>query len=439
MRALRRASSTCHAVSSAPAAITPRFSALRDSVARSTATSRWPQTSAPIGRSSLLRRSGTANSEPTTPSSVVPPNTASSPRTSARASTNTCGRPSVQTSPAIDSGWTTSDSNAAPSAIASAVAARTLPVAVRGSQRISTAHSAPTTVSASATRVASSSSGSRVACSVPAVRMRPRRRKFCRATSARVRTREYHVWIIRACEGNHSRTDSRETPALSSKCRLNAPGNPAASSGATASRGGPSVRSKPSVRCRAVHSTNVRSAAVITGIDAIEVLDRASSALDATGIATPPVSSSSAQSTTASAPRCLLISRSASASIRWSSRSASSGSGISSGRNAARSDSCECSRLNGPVIRRDLRTVAWAPRADALLSTRASAIVPAAPIPTPSTTHASVASIRGYGRSRIRAAATAAPNPLSMLHTVTPAAQELSIVRSGASPPNAAP
>ena len=41
--------------------------------------------------------------------------------------------------------------------------------------------------------------------------------------------------------------------------------------------------------------------------------------------------------------------------------------------------------------------------------------------------------------SRIRLAATAAPKPLSMLQTVTPAAQELSIVRSGASPPKAAP
>src|SRR5206468_3394379 len=36
-------------------------------------------------------------------------------------------------------------------------------------------------------------------------------------------------------------------------------------------------------------------------------------------------------------------------------------------------------------------------------------------------------------------AATAAPNPLSMFTTVTPAAQLFSIVKSGANPPNAAP
>ena len=40
---------------------------------------------------------------------------------------------------------------------------------------------------------------------------------------------------------------------------------------------------------------------------------------------------------------------------------------------------------------------------------------------------------------RMRAASAAAPNPLSMLTTVTPAAQELSIPSSAAMPPNDAP
>ena len=40
---------------------------------------------------------------------------------------------------------------------------------------------------------------------------------------------------------------------------------------------------------------------------------------------------------------------------------------------------------------------------------------------------------------QIRLAAAAAPNPLSMFTTVTPAAHELSMPRSAASPPNAAP
>ena len=42
-------------------------------------------------------------------------------------------------------------------------------------------------------------------------------------------------------------------------------------------------------------------------------------------------------------------------------------------------------------------------------------------------------------RPQIRLAAAAAPKPLSMLTTVTPAAQELSIPRSAARPPNEAP
>ena len=41
--------------------------------------------------------------------------------------------------------------------------------------------------------------------------------------------------------------------------------------------------------------------------------------------------------------------------------------------------------------------------------------------------------------AQIRLAAAAAPNPLSMFTTVTPAAQELSIARSAASPPKEAP
>jgi len=39
----------------------------------------------------------------------------------------------------------------------------------------------------------------------------------------------------------------------------------------------------------------------------------------------------------------------------------------------------------------------------------------------------------------MRLAAAAAPNPLSMLTTVTPEAQEFNMARSAASPPNDAP
>ena len=136
-------------------------------------------------------------------------------------------------------------------------------------------------------------------------------------------------------------------PSRRGKCRLSAPGMPFASRGAATKCVEPEAASSDGRRSCATHSITPRSPSVITGSDAGVRLDRASSALDATGCATPPVSSSSTQRIAASASRRRAMSRSASARIRWSSRRASSGSGLSSARNAAIRASCARSR--GPV------------------------------------------------------------------------------------------